>query len=205
MGQANVSGTEGYAEEAEDLFKRYESISGAETHKAILHLIPAAESHVLDVGAGTGRDAAWFASMGHRVTAVEPTEAMRLPAMKLHPSPLIEWLDDSLPELALVRSRGEPFDLILLSAVWMHFDSAQRREAMASLAALLRRGGTLIMRVRHGPVPQGRRMFEIPDEETIELAGAHDLHTVLNQRVESALQANRDAGVSWTHLAFARK
>jgi SAM-dependent methyltransferase len=205
LGQANVSGTEGYAEEAEDLFKRYESISGAETHKAILHLIPAAESHVLDVGAGTGRDAAWFASMGHRVTAVEPTEAMRLPAMKLHPSPAIEWLDDSLPELALVRSRGEPFDLILLSAVWMHFDSAQRREAMASLAALLRRGGTLIMRVRHGPVPQGRRMFEIPDEETIELAGAHDLHTVLNQRVESALQANRDAGVSWTHLAFARK
>jgi SAM-dependent methyltransferase len=205
LGQAKVSGTEGYAEEAEDLFKRYESISGAETHKAVLHLIPAAASRILDVGAGTGRDAAWFAEMGHRVTAVEPTEAMRLPAMKLHPSPAIEWLDDSLPELALVRSRGEPFDLILLSAVWMHFDSAQRREAMAALAALLRKGGTLIMRVRHGPVPPGRRMFEIADEETIELAGAHGLHTVLNQRVESALQANRDAGVSWTHLAFARK
>ncbi len=205
MTPSHVSGTEGYAEEAEDLFKRYESISGAETHKAVLHLISTAPAHILDVGAGTGRDAAWFASMGHRVTAVEPTEAMRLPAMQLHPSPLIEWLDDSLPELALVRSRGEPFDLILLSAVWMHFDSAQRREAMASLAALLRRGGTLIMRVRHGPVPQGRRMFEIPDQETIELAGAHDLHTILNQRVESALAANRDAGVSWTHLAFKRK
>jgi SAM-dependent methyltransferase len=205
LGQAKISGTEGYAEEAEDLFKRYESISGAETHKAVLHLIPAAESHILDVGAGTGRDAAWFASMGHRVTAVEPTEAMRLPAMKLHPSPAIEWLDDSLPELALVRSRGELFDLILLSAVWMHFDAAQRREAMTSLAALLRTGGTLIMRVRHGPVPPGRRMFEIPDEETIELAGAHDLHTVLNLRTESTLQANRDAGVSWTHLAFMKK
>ncbi len=205
MASSDVSGTEGYAEEAADLFKRYESISGAETHKAVLHLIPAAPARILDVGAGTGRDAAWFASMGHRVTAVEPTEPMRLPAMKLHPSPAIEWLDDSLPGLALVRSRGEPFDLILLSAVWMHFDAAQRREAMATLAALLRRGGTLIMRVRHGEVPPGRRMFEIPDEETIELAGAHDLRTILNLRVESALQANRDAGVSWTHLAFARK
>lgn len=204
MGEAKASGTEGYAEEAEDLFKRYESISGAETHKAVLHLIPTAPAHILDVGAGTGRDAAWFASMGHRVTAVEPTEAMRLPAMKLHPSPLIEWLDDSLPELALVRRRGEPFDLILLSAVWMHFDAAQRREAMASLATLLRRGGTLIMRVRHGPVPPGRRMFEIADAETIELAGAHGLRGVSNQRVESALAANRDAGVSWTHLAFKR-
>jgi SAM-dependent methyltransferase len=200
-----VSGTEGYAEEAEDLFRRYESISGAETHKAVSHLIPAAASRILDVGAGTGRDAAWLASMGHRVVAVEPTDAMRLPAMKLHPSPLIEWLNDSLPELALLRSRGEAFDLILLSAVWMHFDLAQRQQAMATLAALLRTGGALILRIRHGEAPPGRRMFEIPDQETIELAGLSGLHPVLNVRTESMQAANRDAGVSWTHLAFARK
>ena len=205
VASAKVSGTEGYAEEAEDLFKRYESISGAETHKAVLHLIPAAPARILDVGAGTGRDAAWFAGIGHRVTAVEPTDAMRLPAMKLHPSPLIEWLDDSLPELPLLRSRGEAFDLILLSAVWMHFDGEQRRQAMATLAALLRTGGTLIVRVRHGPVPPGRRMFEIPDQETLDLAEANDLHAVLNQRAESTLAANRDAGVSWTYLAFLKK
>ena len=202
---AVVSGTEGYAEEAENLFRRYESISATETHEAVLHLIPAAASRILDVGAGTGRDAAWLASMGHRVVAVEPTDAMRLPAAKLHPSPLIEWLDDSLPELALLRGRDEAFDLILLSAVWMHFDREQRRQAMATLAALLQTGGTLILRVRHGAVPPGRRMFEIPDDETVELAGAHDLHMVLNLRAESALSANRDAGVSWTHLAFTKK
>jgi SAM-dependent methyltransferase len=200
-----VSGTEGYAEEAGDLFRRYESISAAETHKAAMHLIPTAASRILDVGAGTGRDAAWLASMGHRVVAVEPTDAMRLPAMNLHPSPLIEWLDDSLPELALLRRRGKPFDLILLSAVWMHFDRAQRREAMATLAALLRTGGTLVMRIRHGEVPPGRRMFEIPDQETIELAALSGLHPVLNVRTESVQAANRDAGVSWTHLAFTRK
>jgi SAM-dependent methyltransferase len=204
LDQAKVSGTEGYTEEAEDLFKRYESISATETHKAALHLIPTAASRVLDVGAGTGRDAAWLAGMGHHVTAVEPTDAMRLPAAKLHPSPLIEWLDDSLPELALVRSRHESFDLILLSAVWMHFDGEQRRQAIATLAMLLRTSGTLIMRVRHGPVPTGRRMFEIPDEETVELAELNGLRTVLNQRVESVQQANRDAGVSWTHLAFTK-
>ena len=204
MASAGISGTEGYADEAEYLFKRYESISAAETHKAVLHLIPAAPARILDVGAGTGRDAAWLASLGHRVVAVEPTDAMRLPAAKLHPSPAIEWLDDSLPQLALMRSRGE-FDLILLSAVWMHFDDEQRAQAMATLAALLRTAGTLIMRVRHGPVPTGRRMFEIPDEETVELARLQGLRTVLNQRVESVQQVNRDAGVSWTHLVFAKK
>ena len=89
MTSVQVSGTEGYADEAEDLFKRYEGIPAADAHRAVLHLIPAAPSRVLDIGSGTGRDAAWFASMGHRVVAVEPTNALRLPAMALHPSPQI--------------------------------------------------------------------------------------------------------------------
>src|SRR6202158_1151797 len=100
-----VSGTEGYADEAEELFRRYESIPAADAHGAVLHVIPAPTSRILDIGSGTGRDAAWFASQGHRVVAVEPTDAMRLPAMTLHPSPEIEWLSDSLPDLALLLAR----------------------------------------------------------------------------------------------------
>src|SRR5450755_4779746 len=117
-----VSGTEGYADEAEDLFKRYEGIPAADAHRAARHLIPAAPCRVLDIGAGTGRDAAWFASQGHRVVAVEPTDALRIPAMALHPSPDIDWLDDSLPSLAVLRARGAKFDLVMLTAVWMHLD-----------------------------------------------------------------------------------
>src|SRR6202165_3887171 len=143
-----VSGTEGYADEAEDLFKRYESIPAADAHRAVRHLIPAAPSRVLDIGSGTGRDAAWFASMGHRVVAVEPTDAMRLPAMALHPSPQIEWIDDSLPDLALLRARGEKFDVVMLTAVWMHLDEAQRRQAMPNLASLVQAGGGGVIKVR---------------------------------------------------------
>ena len=44
--------------------QRYEGISFAETHGSILHLIPPAPCHVLDIGAGTGRDAAGFAALG---------------------------------------------------------------------------------------------------------------------------------------------
>jgi SAM-dependent methyltransferase len=201
---AQVSGTEGYAEEAEELFKLYESIPAADAHRAVLHLIPAAPGSILDIGAGTGRDAAWFAAMGHRVVAVEPTDAMRLPGMALHPSPLTEWLDDSLPDLALLRTRGERFDLVMLSAVWMHLDAGQRRQAMPNLAALVRAGGVMIMKIRHGPVPAGRRMFEVSSEETIELAQTQGLHPVLNVRTESSQEANRRAGVSWTNLAFVR-
>jgi SAM-dependent methyltransferase len=176
---APVSGTEGYANEAEELFRRYESVPAAQSHRHVLHLIPTAPSRILDIGSGTGRDAAWFASMGHHVVAAEPTDAMRVPAMALHPSPRIEWLNDSLPELAVLRARGESFDLVMLTAVWMHLDAGQRTQAMPNLASLVRKDGTVIMKLRHGPVPSGRRMFEVSSEETIELARREGLRLVL--------------------------
>jgi hypothetical protein len=142
--------------------------------------------------------------LGHRVVAVEPTDALRLPAMALHPSPLIEWLDDSLPELASLQTRGETFDAVMLTAVWMHLDEAQRRRAMPNVAALVRESGVVIMKIRHGPVPAGRRMFEVTPEETIELARMQNLHAVLNARTESSQAANRAAGVTWSNLAFVK-
>src|SRR5260370_34740564 len=114
---SRASGTEGYADEAEELFNLYESFSAADAHRAVLHLIPPEPSRILDIGSGTGRDAAWFASQGHRVVAVEPTDALRIPAMALHPSPLIEWLDDSLPDLALLLARGVKIYVVMLPTV----------------------------------------------------------------------------------------
>jgi SAM-dependent methyltransferase len=197
-----VSGTEGYAEEAEELLKRYESIPAAEAHRRVLHLIPNAPCRVLDIGSGTGRDAAWFAAMGHRVVAVEPTDELRTPAMALHPSPLIEWLNDSLPNLSVLLTRGENFDVVMLSAVWMHLDEQQRRHAMPKVASLIGGGGVMIMSLRHGPVPPMRRMFEVSAHETMQLAQAQGLHLVLKQRTQSIQTVNRLAGVAWTRLAF---
>ena len=194
-----ISGTENYAEEAPELLKRYESISFADTHRTVMHLIPKEPCRVLDIGAGTGRDAAGFAAMGHRVVAAEPTEEMRCGAMALHPSPLIEWLDDSLPDLASLRARGEQFDVVMLTAVWMHLDEQQRRQGIPNVAALVRSGGVMIMTLRHGPVPLRRRMFEVSAEETISLAAPLGLGCVLNRPAESSL---RQPGVSWTRLAF---
>jgi SAM-dependent methyltransferase len=201
MAPVPVTGTDGYAEEAPALFRRYEAIDPAAAHRAALHLMPEVPSDVLDIGSGTGRDAAWFAGMGHRVVAVEPTEAMRLGAIALHAPARITWLDDSLPDLAALRGRKEQFDLVMLTAVWMHIDAEQRRIAMPNLASLVRSCGVMIMKIRHGPIPPGRRMFEVPLEETIELAGLQGLHPVLNRRDDSIQEQNRAAGVAWTTLA----
>jgi SAM-dependent methyltransferase len=197
-----VLGTQGYAEKAGDLVKRYEALSFIDKHQAVLHLLPKAPATILDVGAGTGADAAWLASRGHRVVAVEPTKELRVAGMALHPLRSIEWVDDSLPDLSSVLARDQRFDAILLAAVWMHLDESERRTAMPNLASLLAHGGVLLMSLRHGPVPAGRRMFQVSGAESISLAQESGLRPLLETRTESIQGTNREAGVTWTHLAF---
>lgn len=194
------SGTEGYAEEADALVRQYESISCADAHAPLMHLLPRSPARVLDIGAGTGRDAAGFAAFGHAVTAVEPTAELRTRATALHASPRIEWLDDSLPKLSLLAKRGGTFDVVMLTAVWMHLDAQQRRHAMPRVAALVRPGGVMMISLRHGPVPEGRRMFDVTAAETVGLARAQAMACV--QHLESGDRLLKRPGVTWDRLAF---
>jgi len=72
-----VPGVSGYSEVASRFRTLSESIEFREIHRCLLHLIPEAGATVLDVGAGTGRDAAALAAMGHSVVAVEPIDGTR--------------------------------------------------------------------------------------------------------------------------------
>ena len=198
-------GTEGYAAEAARLVAQYESIAFADVHAALLPLLPRPPASVLDVGAGTGRDAAALAALGHHVLAVEPTAELREEGRRLHPSVRVagrlEWLDDALPDLPRLASRNARFDLVMLVAVLMHLDAAERARAMVPLAAAVAPGGLLYMTLRHGPVPAGRRMFEIPDAEICALAEAHGLALALQEPHGDMLGR---AGVHWSMLAFRR-
>jgi len=199
-----IRGTRGYSEHATELIERYESLSFTYKHEAVLHLVPHTPTKAMDIGAGTGSDAAWLAEQGHQVVAVEPTEAFREHGLKHHPPPLIEWVNDALPRLELVAQRRHEFGLVMLTAVWMHLDEQERRAAMPVVASLLAPGGLLIMALRHGPVPNERTMFVVSAEETVALAEAQGLRCVLNVHAESKLAENREAGVTWSRVAFAK-
>ncbi|RKT19664.1 methyltransferase family protein [Streptomyces sp. 1114.5] len=193
------AGTAGYGEEAEQLAVQYESVSFAEVHRELLHHYPAPPAAVLDIGAGTGRDAAALAALGHRVVAVEPTPELRAVGARLHPGVDLRWIADALPGLPLLRAEGERYDLVLLTAVWMHLTPAERPPAMAKLAALLTPGGRLALTVRHGPVPPGRHMVDLPPEHTTDLAAACGLR-LLHHGHRPDLHGR--AGVHWTSLVF---
>lgn len=191
-------GTQGYSDEAPTLLKLYEARSFDEAHPGIVALIPQGPLRVLDIGAGTGRDAGWFATRGDTVVAIEPTKEMREGAMVLHPSANITWIDDGFPDLAGVA--GRIFDVVWMSAVWMHFDAYERAAMFPLVAARVAPGGALMMSLRHGPIPPGRRMFEVTAEETIALAAKAGLTCAHAGETESAGQP----GVVWSRLWFVR-
>ncbi len=195
-----VPGTAGYGETAAALARQYESLAFADVHRDLVPLLPAPPARAIDIGAGTGRDAAALAALGHAVTAVEPTPELRDAARRLHAGAAIRWIDDALPDLAGVRALGERFDIVLLSAVWMHLDADERRAAMATVAALLAPGGVMSLTLRHGPVPAGRRMFEVSAGETRALAEALGLRTLHDSTAAALLNGPE---VWWSRLAFA--
>lgn len=155
-----------YSEQAEALARQYESVSFEDAHGDVLGLLPPPPACALDIGAGTGRDAAALAARGYRVTAIEPTPEFRAIGRSLHADAAIDWMDDMLPDLPTVAGT---FDLILLSAVWMHLTSPERERAMARVAGLLRGNGVMVLSLRHGPVPQGRVLYEVTAAETVAL------------------------------------
>ncbi len=147
-----------YNQNAQKYFNQYQSLTFEQVHSDWLPVLETSSGLALDVGAGSGRDALALAERGWDVVAVEPAAELRRlgEAATAHQS--VQWLDDSLPDLAEIRKLSYRFDLILVSAVWMHIAPSSRGRAFRVLAELLAPSGTLVITLRHGP-GDGERVF----------------------------------------------
>lgn len=152
-----------YDEHAVALADSYESVAFENAYPFLTDTFTAASSPlaVLDIGAGTGRDAAWIASKGHNVMAVEPSSSMLTIAQNLHQSERITWLMSELPRLGQLDASAGSFDVILLNAVWMHIVPQDRHASLQRLRQLLKSGGSIFVSLRLGPVNENRGMFEV--------------------------------------------
>lgn len=165
----------------------------------MLDLLPDLPAVILDVGSGSGRDAAWLAGKGYEVYAVEPSKPLREIAKALHPSAPVRWIADSLPALVHTVRTGVSFDLILLSAVWMHVRPKHRQRAFRKLINLLNPGGVLAMSIRHGPFNEERGMHPVPDLEIEQLSLGHG--AIVHRAIGTADQLGRE-GVRWTNYGL---
>ncbi len=158
-----------YHVSAKALDQQYSSVSFENVHESWKEFWPKNPCSVLDIGAGNGRDARWFNQQQCDVVAVEPAAAL-LALAKAQSSKQIHWMDDHLPALSKVYALGVRFDVILVSAVWMHLTSNERERSFRKLANLLAPNGLLVISLRHGEFNDPRTAFPVSVEELQDFA-----------------------------------
>ena len=175
-----------YSEKAQHYYDLYNSVDAESVHsdwKAFLQNTKAGTA--LDAGAGSGRDANWLAEQGWKVVAAEPADELRnLAQANSHNS--VTWCNASLPALTALPQAPKTYDLILLSAVWMHLPEAERPPALKRLADLLSVSGKMYISLRFGPNDEARPMHPVSYEELATLAKnngltAHNLNPIPSQ------------------------
>lgn len=170
-----------YHQNAEFLTEQYQSLTFEQVHQSWKAHWPVGLENeipkVLDIGAGTGRDALWFAQHQCDVYAIEPALALREFGQQYTQTCVdkITWLDDKLPDLNTIIELGIRFDCILLSAIWMHLPPKARERSFRKLANLLSPSGKLVISLRHGEFDDARVAYVVSVIELEQLAKKHAL------------------------------
>ncbi|EON93967.1 type 11 methyltransferase [Marinobacter lipolyticus SM19] len=188
---------------AKDFFAQYQSLSFEQVHNDWIPQLDNKTGLALDVGAGSGRDALALSERGWDVVAVEPAaELLRLGASATaHRS--IQWVSDSLPDLGQIRKLSYRFDLILVSAVWMHLPPTVRERAFRILTELLGPAGLLVITLRHGPGDGEREFHEVSRAELDRFARQRAVMPVPLPKMPRTDQLNRP-DVWWETVAYLR-
>jgi protein-L-isoaspartate O-methyltransferase len=195
-----MTSTDFYSTNATSISAQYDGLDFKSVHADWLDYIPE-EGSVLDIGAGSGRDARHLAQKGLSVTAVEPSNGLREIGIENSKSYNITWLDDSLPELSSVFKLETKYDLILLSAVWMHIPKSNRDRAIRKLSNLLKPNGKIIISLRHGVSPDERVMYDVSSSELATLATEYGLQCkILSDGVNQDTLGRDD--VTWETVAL---
>jgi len=186
----------GYETAVEMLKPRYDAIDPELLYAAVIAHFPQNPCRVLDIGAGTGRDAAWLAGQGHEVLAVEPVAGFRAGGKALG------WLDDRLPDLPKTRALGRKFDFILMNAVFQHVKPEARAAALRNIAGLLDADGRIVLSLRHGPSAATRPAYPFEQGEVKGLAAGCGLAMVFSCKRQAVGAENKAAGVHWEFLVL---
>ncbi len=178
--------------------KQYDALNFTQVHQSWQPYWPD-KGLVLDIGAGSGRDALWLAEQGCQVIAVEPAPDL-LRIGQINTAEKVQWLSDSIPDLKACYQLNLQFNTILLSAVWMHIVPSERARAFRKIANLLAPGGRFVLSLRYGEFADGRVSFPVSVDEVAALARQFGL--VLCFVSELTADSAGRADVQWQTLVL---
>lgn len=133
-----------YETNAAGITADYEAVDLSVTLERIVRRLPAA-ARVLELGAGSGRDAALLLRRGFEVTALDGSQAMAERAASLHPELAGRIRVHRLP--APLPFADAAFDAVLSLATLMHLPAAAIADVLTECRRVLCPGGTLAVSV----------------------------------------------------------
>lgn len=133
-----------YATNAAACATRYDCACVASLH-AVLQMLASSSSRVLEIGGGSGRDAAFMVELGCDTTYTDGCSEMVGHAKRLHPE-----LARNARVAQFPLSRGdellnERFHLVLCIAVIMHLEDVCLKNLASQLGTLMLPGGRLVL------------------------------------------------------------
>ncbi len=153
-----------FNDRADELARQYNALDRAKVHADLLSMLPEGQAlKVLDIGAGSGADAAMFADRGHTVLACEPAEALRKNGEETFKNKNIKWSSDVLPEMSAASDAAAPFDVITSVGVLQYVPEENRASSLSKMFSMAARGGFLEVQY---PTPASREhQFTIKHNE----------------------------------------
>ena len=193
-----------YDSSASDEAARYETADMGRLHR-LLGVTLDRGARILELGCGSGRDAAHLLALGHEVTATDGSPTMLAEAARLHPA-----LNGRLKHLVFpgpLPFADASFDAVLAVATLMHLDELAVEEVLRETVRVLRGSGSLVFSVpgrRPDVGPEGRdakgRLFTLlPEVRWVDLCRIAGL--TVESRCTSLDRFGRDGVEWWTFVA----
>jgi SAM-dependent methyltransferase len=104
------------------------------------------------------------------------------------------------PRLQSIRRSRHAFDLVLLSAVWMHVRPQDRDVAIRTLVHLLRPNGILVISILYGRLDPIRKYFPVSMDELISLGERYRLQVIRQTTVSPDWLKRRE--IQWQTIVL---
>lgn len=194
-----------YNQQAEKLADLYNTMSSPAVLPGLEPLLPECDGttrmNALDIGCGTGRDAVWLAEKGFNVVAFDAAADMIRVAEDRKSHPAVQYMVDTLPHMRDVMALDREFNVMVMSAVWMHLSPEARKTTMRAMWDMAAPGALVYMSLRHGPSPDDRPMYKVSAGEVKRLAANVGFKTTI---LGDDTDRQGRQGVWWDYMTLRR-
>ncbi|MDY0009400.1 MAG: class I SAM-dependent methyltransferase [Bdellovibrionales bacterium] len=168
---------------AEELAQQYNALDRAKVHADLLELLPEGRAlKVLDIGAGSGADAAMLADRGYEVTAAEPAAVLRALGEEAFKNKKINWNSEVLPEMGPKTDAAGAFDVVTSVGVFQYIDEKNRPKSLSKMFSMVAAGGYVEIQY---PTPASREhQYTVSHNEIAEAVKAFNKAAAANDGID---------------------